>query len=114
MWVARTILTPAGNWSESLLKAMYFVTLQHGGAFPHEIERLWSTVAANKRNVIPILEFLISRGLQELNAQVPFRPDAVMQKRYNAMRGRFCSKQLDSSLLQTPLRLMSAGVSMEL
>ena len=49
---------------------MYYVTLQHGGAFPHEIERLWCTVAANKRNVIPILEFLISRGLQEMNAQV--------------------------------------------
>lgn len=59
----------AGNWSESLLKSMYYVTLQHGGAFPHEIERLWCTVAANKRNVIPILEFLISRGLQEMNFQ---------------------------------------------
>ena len=63
---------PAGNWSESLLKSMYYVTLQHGGAFPHEIERLWCTVAANTRNVIPILEFLISRGLQEMNAQVHF------------------------------------------
>ncbi len=48
---------------------MYYVTLQHGGAFPHEIERLWCTVASVKRNVIPILEFLISRGLQEMNAQ---------------------------------------------
>ena len=48
---------------------MYYVTLQHGGAFPHEIERLWCTVATVKRNVIPILEFLISRGLQEMNAQ---------------------------------------------
>lgn len=54
-----------------MLKSMYFVTLQHGGAFPHEIERLWCTVATVKRNVIPILEFLISRGLQEMNAQVP-------------------------------------------
>lgn len=49
---------------------MYYVTLQHGSAFPHEIERLWCTVATVKRNVIPILEFLISRGLQEMNAQV--------------------------------------------
>lgn len=48
---------------------MYYVTLQHGGDFPHEIERLWCTVAANKRNVIPILEFLISRGLQEMSVQ---------------------------------------------
>jgi hypothetical protein len=49
---------------------MYYLTRQHGDAFPHEVERLWGTVAANKRNVIPILDFLISRGMQEVNLQV--------------------------------------------
>lgn len=44
---------------------MYAVTGQHGAAFPAETERLWSTVAGNRRNVVPILDFLISRGLQE-------------------------------------------------
>jgi hypothetical protein len=44
---------------------MYAVTGQHGAAFPAETERLWATVAGNRRNVIPILDFLISRGLQE-------------------------------------------------
>lgn len=44
---------------------MYFLTWQHAGAFPSETERLWTTVAANKRNIIPILDFLIARGLQE-------------------------------------------------
>ncbi|EIE19264.1 hypothetical protein COCSUDRAFT_48883 [Coccomyxa subellipsoidea C-169] len=54
-----------GNWSEQLLRSMYFLTWQHAGAFPSETERLWTTVAANKRNIIPILDFLIARGLQE-------------------------------------------------
>ena len=44
---------------------MYMLTWQHAAAFPSETERLWCTVAANKRNVIPILDFLITRGLQE-------------------------------------------------
>ncbi|KAL3146697.1 hypothetical protein ABBQ32_000921 [Trebouxia sp. C0010 RCD-2024] len=52
-----------GNWSEKLLESMYFVTAQHGAVFPHEIECLWSTVAGNKRNIIPILDFVISKGL---------------------------------------------------
>ena len=41
------------------------MTKQHGAVFPHEIERLWSTVAANKRNIIPILDFVVSKGLLE-------------------------------------------------
>ena len=54
---------PAGNWSEKLLESMYYVTAQHGAVFPHEIECLWSTVANNKRNIIPILDYVISKGL---------------------------------------------------
>jgi hypothetical protein len=55
----------AGNWSERLLQSMYYVTAQHGTVFPHEIERLWSTVAGNKRNIIPILDYVISKGQLE-------------------------------------------------
>ena len=55
----------AGNWSERLLESMYYVTAQHGTVFPHEIERLWSTVAGNKRNIIPILDYVVSKGQQE-------------------------------------------------
>ncbi len=42
---------------------MYYVTQRHGPAFPFEIERLWSTLAASKRNIIPILDFLTSLGV---------------------------------------------------
>ena len=44
---------------------MYYVTAQHGAVFPHEIECLWSTVANNKRNIIPILDYVISKGLTD-------------------------------------------------
>ncbi len=43
---------------------MYYVTQSHGHAFPVEVERLWSTLASNKRNIIPILDFLISLGMR--------------------------------------------------
>ena len=62
----------AGTWMERLLKSMYFVTLQHGAAAAYEIERLWTTLASNKNNIAPILEFLISLGLQEIHAGVRF------------------------------------------
>jgi hypothetical protein len=35
---------------------------RHGDELPLEIERLWSTLAANRRNIIPILDFLASLG----------------------------------------------------
>lgn len=49
---------------------MYQVTWDHASAFPHETGQLWSTVAANKRNVIPVLDFIITQGLQEA-AELP-------------------------------------------
>ena len=43
---------------------MYYVTLRHGSAFPFEIERLWSMLATHhKRNIIPVLDFLIGLGM---------------------------------------------------
>lgn len=59
----------AGGWTERLLQGMYDVTARHGAAFPHEVEKLWSTVADNKRNIIPALDYVISKGRTEV-AQV--------------------------------------------
>lgn len=56
-----------GNWSERLLKSMYYVTLRHANAFPRQVELLWTNVALNRRNVVPVLDFLIARGHQECN-----------------------------------------------
>ena len=49
------------GWSERLLKSLYYVTWRHGDQFPDEIEKLWSTVAAKRRNIIPVINFLISK-----------------------------------------------------
>ena len=41
------------------------MTWHHASAFPLETGQLWLNVAVNKRNVIPILDFVITQGLQE-------------------------------------------------
>ena len=46
----------AGNWSERLLKSLYYITWRRGDQLPLETEALWRTAAANKRNIIPVLD----------------------------------------------------------
>ncbi|KAK9867850.1 hypothetical protein WJX84_002781 [Apatococcus fuscideae] len=74
-----------GGWTERLLKSMYYVTQQHGNAFPQEVERLWCTMALNSRNVIPILDFIISYGIRE---SAPQDLDPVMA--FFAVSKRIC------------------------
>lgn len=56
------------GWCERLLKSMYYVTWKHGDQFPDEIEKLWSTVAKKVRNVDPVLDFLISKGIEDCDS----------------------------------------------
>jgi hypothetical protein len=60
-----------GTWCERLLKSMYYVTLRHGSELPLEIERLWSTLAATKRNIIPMLDFLVTLGMHVAYQELP-------------------------------------------
>ncbi|GFR48580.1 hypothetical protein Agub_g10483, partial [Astrephomene gubernaculifera] len=53
-----------GNWSERLLKSMYYVTLRHGTQFPFEIGRLWTQLAKRTRNINPVLDFLLHLGME--------------------------------------------------
>lgn len=55
--------------AERLLKSMYYVTWKHGDQFPDEIEQLWSTVAHKWRNIIPVLDFLITKGIEDYDSQ---------------------------------------------
>lgn len=48
---------------ERLLKSMYYVTLRLGAVMPWQTELLWGTLARSKRNIIPILDFLTSLGM---------------------------------------------------
>ena len=80
---------------------MYYVTAQHGTVFPHEIERLWSTVAGNKRNIIPILDYVVSKGQQEcgqVSFCISFTHTASMHTRQLLSTGRtlhLASRRLD-------------------
>ncbi|KAL3692961.1 hypothetical protein R1sor_006612 [Riccia sorocarpa] len=56
------------GWSERLLKSLYYVTWRHGDQFPDEIEKLWSTVATKWRNIIPVLDFLITKGIEDCDS----------------------------------------------
>ena len=49
------------------------MTRDLGQAFATEVERLWTTLASNKRNIIPILDFLITKGLEEIHTEVCMR-----------------------------------------
>ena len=68
--ICATYNTRADTWSEQLLKSLYYTTLALGQECAQQVERLWTTVASNKRNIIPILDFLITRGLQEIHSGV--------------------------------------------
>ncbi len=54
----------AGSWSEQLLRYLWYVTWQHGEALPAEVEALWTTAAANTRNIVPVLDYLITKCTQ--------------------------------------------------
>ena len=56
------------GWSERLLKSLYYVTWRHGDQFPDEIEKLWSTVATKWRNIVPVLNFLITKGIEDCDS----------------------------------------------
>ncbi|KAK1274267.1 hypothetical protein QJS04_geneDACA009878 [Acorus gramineus] len=53
------------GWSERLLKSLYYVTWKHGDQFPDEIEKLWSTIASKSDNIVPVVDFLITKGIND-------------------------------------------------
>lgn len=44
------------------VRYMYVLCRRHGDELPLEVERLWATLAVNRRNIIPLLDFLVSLG----------------------------------------------------
>ncbi|KAL8137973.1 hypothetical protein V2J09_003974 [Rumex salicifolius] len=56
------------GWTERLLKSLYYVTWRHGDQFPDEIEKLWSTIASKSRNISPVLEFLLTKGIEDCDS----------------------------------------------
>ncbi|XP_024392551.1 uncharacterized protein [Physcomitrium patens] len=56
------------GWGDRLLKSLYYVTWRHGDQFPDEIEKLWSTVAIKWKNIVPVLNFLITKGIEDCDS----------------------------------------------
>lgn len=70
-WMEQLSLLPGDcECCDGLLKSMYYVTQLHGSRFSYEVEKLWSTVAGNPKNVRPLLDFLVSYGVDECSVQV--------------------------------------------
>lgn len=66
-WMEQLSFSPGDNeWGERLLKSMYYVTSERGIQFSYEVEKLWTTVANNPRNVRPLLDFLIGFAIKEM------------------------------------------------
>ena len=87
------------GWSERLLKSLYYVTWRHGDQFPDEIEKLWSTVASNTRNIIPVLDFLITKGIEDCDSNTSaeisgaFATYFSVAKRVSLYLARICPQQ---------------------
>ncbi|KAJ3672294.1 hypothetical protein LUZ60_007015 [Juncus effusus] len=87
------------GWSERLLKSLYYVTWRHGDQFPDEIEKLWSTVASNTRNIIPVLDFLITKGIEDCDSNPSaeiagaFLTYFSVAKRVSLYLARICPQQ---------------------
>ncbi|XP_020250386.1 uncharacterized protein LOC109827782 isoform X2 [Asparagus officinalis] len=87
------------GWSQRLLKSLYYVTMKHGDQFPDEIEKLWSTVASNTRNIIPVLNFLITQGIEDCDSNTSaeisgaFATYFPVAKRVSLYLARICPQQ---------------------
>nr|ATG70920.1 ARM repeat superfamily protein [Callitropsis funebris] len=87
------------GWSERLLKSLYYVTWRHGDQFPDEIEKLWSTIATKSKNIIPVLDFLITKGIEDCDSNASgeisgaFATYFSVAKRISLYLARMCQQQ---------------------
>ncbi|XP_042425737.1 uncharacterized protein LOC122013534 [Zingiber officinale] len=87
------------GWNKRLLKSLYYVTWKHGDQFPDEIEKLWNTVACNNRNIVPVLDFLITKGIEDCDSNTSaeitgaFATYFSVAKRVSLYLARICPQQ---------------------
>lgn len=60
-----------GQWGPNVLRALYAVTAQPGASRALAAQKLWATVASNRRNIVPTLDFLMKQGIAESSATGP-------------------------------------------
>uniref|UniRef100_A0A7N0UI30 ARM repeat superfamily protein n=1 Tax=Kalanchoe fedtschenkoi TaxID=63787 RepID=A0A7N0UI30_KALFE len=101
------------GWSERLLKSLYYVTWRHGDQFPDEIEKLWSTIANKQRNISPVLDFLIAKGIEDCDSNTSaeisgaFATYFSVAKRVSLYLARICPQRtIDHLVYQLAQRML--------
>ncbi|GAB4828880.1 hypothetical protein Ancab_018540 [Ancistrocladus abbreviatus] len=101
------------GWSERLLKSLYYVTWRHGDQFPDEIEKLWSTIASKSRNISPVLDFLITKGIEDCDSNASaeisgaFATYFSVAKRVSLYLARICPQRtIDHLVYQLSQRML--------
>lgn len=105
------------GWSERLLKSLYYVTSRRGDHFPDEIEKLWSTIASKPRNISPVLDFLITKGIEDFDANASaeisgaFATYFSVAKRVSLYLARICPQRtIDHLVYQLAQRMLEDSV----
>ncbi|KAH6829707.1 ARM repeat superfamily protein [Perilla frutescens var. hirtella] len=105
------------GWSDRLLKSLYYVTWRHGDQFPDEIEKLWSTIASKPRNISPVLDFLITKGIEDCDSNASaeisgaFATYFSVAKRVSLYLARICPQRtIDHLVYQLALRMLEDTV----
>ncbi|XP_068646926.1 uncharacterized protein [Aristolochia californica] len=105
------------GWSERLLKSLYYVTWRHGDQFPDEIEKLWSTIANERKNIIPVLDFLITKGIEDCDSNASaeitgaFATYFSVAKRVSLYLARICPQRtIDHLVYELSQRMLEESV----
>ncbi|RDX71843.1 Protein furry-like-like protein, partial [Mucuna pruriens] len=105
------------GWSDRLLKSLYYVTWRHGDQFPDEIEKLWSTIASKNRNISPVLDFLITKGIEDCDSNASteisgaFATYFSVAKRVSLYLARICPQRtIDHLVFQLSQRLLEDSI----
>ncbi|XP_071708369.1 uncharacterized protein [Rutidosis leptorrhynchoides] len=105
------------GWKERLLKSLYYVTWRHGDQFPDEIEKLWRTIASKPRNIRPVLDFLITKGIEDCDSNASaeisgaFATYFSVAKRVSLYLARICPQgTIDHLVYQLAQRMLEESL----
>ncbi|KAI7744187.1 hypothetical protein M8C21_020805 [Ambrosia artemisiifolia] len=105
------------GWKERLLKSLYYVTWKHADQFPDEIEKLWRTIASKPRNIGPVLDFLITKGIEDCDSNASTEISGVfatyfsVAKRVSLYLARICPQgTVDHLVYQLAQRMLEESL----
>ncbi|KAK8615919.1 hypothetical protein V6N13_017489 [Hibiscus sabdariffa] len=85
--------------------------------FPDEIEKLWSTIASKPRNISPVLDFLITKGIEDCDSNASaeisgaFATYFSVAKRVSLYLARICPQRtIDHLVYQLSQRMLEDSI----